>query len=406
MARPTNRLTAREVATIKTPGRHADGGGLYLQVDPSLAKRWVLVFQWRGKRKEMGLGGVALITLASARDAALEARKLVARGINPIEARKAPGEVPTFGEVADDMLASVQKGWRNEKHRAQWKMSLVVLAAPLRPLPVDQVGTDDVLGVLKPIWTEKPETASRLRGRIERVLDAAKAKGLRTGENPARWRGHLALLLPKPSKLSRGHHAAMPFADVPEFFARLKDRPALAARALELVILTIARTNEMLGARWGEFDLDAALWIVPPDRMKMAIEHRVALCRLAVQILLQLREEAEIMGPVDGKDLVFPGQREGRPLSNMALTMLLRRMDADAYTVHGFRSSFRDWAGEATSYPREVAEAALAHKVGDETERAYRRGDALAKRRKLMEAWAGYLARPRGGSVVPMARPR
>lgn len=407
MARPTNRLTHRTVTTLKEPGRHADGGGLYLQVDPSLAKRWVFVFQWQGRRKEMGLGPIALVGLGEARDAALEARKLVAKGINPIEARRAPKAAPTFGEVADELLASLKSSFRNDKHRAQWKRSFEEHAKDLRPIPVDKVTTPDVLEVLKPVWEATPDTGSRLRGRIERVLDAAKAKGYRSGENPARWRGHLAMLLTKRKQHEKGHHAAMPFDQVAAFMTALRQRPAVAARALEFTILTAARTGETRGATVGEFDLKAAVWTVPAERMKAGREHRVALSARAVEIVREMIAEATLIlnqGEKLPDDLlIFPGPKGG-PMSNMAMDMLLRRMDAGEVTVHGFRSTFRDWAGETTNFAREVAEAALAHKVGDETELAYRRGDALAKRRKLMEAWANYCARPAGGSVVPLSR--
>jgi integrase len=262
-------------------------------------------------------------------------------------------------------------------------MTLGVYAAPMRRKPVDTVSTEDVLGVLKPIWTEKPETASRLRGRIEVVLDAARAAGHRTGENPARWKGHLAQLLSKRQKLTRGHHAALPYAEVPDFVARLHEQTGLAALALEFTILTAARSGEALGAKWSEIDFDEKLWTVPAARMKGSREHRVPLSSRALAALAQTRK-------LQTNDYVFPGQKRGRPLSGMSMEMLLRRMKVEDVTVHGFRSSFRDWAGDKTSFPREVAEAALAHAIGDETEAAYRRSDALVKRRKLMEAWAAY----------------
>lgn len=416
MARTVNRLSPRFVQTVKVPGRHADGAGLYLQVDkPTVtepdragAKRWVFVFQWAGARKEMGLGGLNARGLADARLAAAAARKLVGEGKNPIEERKAEQEPDgdTFGEVADDLLASLEPEWTNEKHRGQWKTSLEVYAKPIRAKAAGAVTTDDVLEILKPIWSTIPETASRTRGRIERVLDAARAKGKIASpwENPARWKGHLALLLPKRRKLTRGHHPAMPFAAAPAFLADLRDRPATAARALELTILTAARTSETLLARWKEFDLDAAIWTVPAERMKMRVEHRVALSKPAVALLRQMHAEpGALIGP---DDYVFPGGVKGKPLSNMAMDMLLRRMGQEAYSVHGFRSTFRDWAGETTNFPRDLAEAALAHKVGDEVELAYRRGDALEKRRKLMEAWAGFLGRVAGGKVLPFSARR
>jgi integrase len=402
MARPTNRLSARFVTTAKEPGRHADGGGLYLQVDDTGAKRWVFVFQWKKKRKEMGLGGLAVVGLGEARTAAVEARKLVHAGKNPIEERKAAGEVPTFGAMADELIEALTPEWRNPKHAAQWKLSLEVHAKPLRDKPVNVIDTEDVLGVLKPIWLTIPETASRTRGRIERVLDAARAKGKikPPWENPARWKAHLKTLLPKRQKLTRGHHPAMPFADAPAFMADLRSREAVAAKALELTVLGAMRTNETLGARWPEIDRAAKIWTVPPERMKAGVEHRVPLTPAMLAVL-------DAVEPLKRADdgYIFPGQKKDRPLSNMAMDMLLRRMGQDEFTVHGFRSTFRDWAGECTNFASDVIEAALAHTVGTAVERAYRRGDALAKRRKLMEAWAGYLARPVGGAVSAFSRP-
>jgi integrase len=282
--------------------------------------------------------------------------------------------------------------WKNAKHKAQWEMTLREYAKPLRDMSVDAIRTEDVLKVLKPIWTEKPETASRTRGRIERVLNAAKALGHVSGENPAAWRGNLKNLLPAPRKLARGHHAAMPFTEVPAFVQRLQDRPAIASLALEWTILTAARSNETLGATWGEIDLPARVWTVPAKRMKSGRAHRVPLSARAMELL----EEASLVR-FDEKpgSYLFPGQKRGKPISVMGMAMLLRRMGVDT-TVHGFRSAFRDWVGEETSFPREVAEAALAHAIGDETEAAYRRGDALEKRRKLMEGWAKYCTSGRG----------
>lgn len=375
---------------------HADGGGLYLEVDKSGGRRWTFLFQWRGARKQMGLGGIAVKTLAEAREAAAEARRDVARGVNPIEARKALSAAGvTFGKVADDLLASLKPGWSNPKHVYQWERALVTQAAALRPLAIDAVSTEDVLDVLKPLWSTTPETASRLRGRIERVLDAAKAKGLRTGENPARWKGHLAMLLPKQPKLTQGHHPAMPFADMPAFMVRLRERPALAARALEFTILTAARTSEALFARPGEVDLVNKVWNVPAERMKMKQPHRVPLCDRAVQIV------SDLMAEMPEAEFIF-AKAGGGAMSTASMSALLERMKDDAYSVHGFRSTFRDWAGECTAFPDSVAEAALAHKFGDDVQVAYRRGDAFQKRIKLMDAWAGYLARPASGNVMEM----
>ena len=397
------KLTARAAATTK-PGRYGDGRGLYLAVSGTSARKWVFRFTIAGRVTEMGLGNAA-VSLAQAREKAAEARKLVAAGINPIEARREAGRLaagkPTFGQCADALLAAKSSEWRNEKHRAQWAMTLAEYAKPLRALPVDEVDTEAVLGVLQPIWQAKPETASRLRGRIETVLDAARAKGhiARNEANPARWRGHLDKLLAKRQKLTRGHHAAMAFDDVPEFIGKLREREATAALALEFLTLTAARSGEVLGARWAEFDLEAKVWIVPAARMKAGREHRVPLSSRALAILAELAQART-------GEFVFAGQKPGKPLSGMALEMVLRRMKVDSVTVHGFRSAFRDWCGEATSFERELAEAALAHVAGDATERAYRRGDALEKRRGLMEAWAGFCEPKAGSNVLSMTRPK
>lgn len=387
MSLQTKRLTARAVSTISKPGRHADGNGLYLVVGPGSSRRWLFMFRWEGKLKEMGLGGSTAVSLSEARERAHEARRILATGINPIESRRqaeaAKAGDQTFGPFASALVTELSYGFRNEKHRAQWSMTLTTYAAQLADIPLDQVSTENVLSVLAPIWRVKNETASRLRGRIERVLDAAKARGLRSGENPARWRGHLELLLPKRQKLQRGHHAAMPFMTVPDLIAQLQKRKALAALALELTILTAARSGEILNATWDEFDLQAANWTVPSIRMKAGRLHRVPLAKRSIEIL-------RILQTVRVGIFVFPGQKTGRPLSNMAMEMAMRRMNCGQFTVHGFRSSFRDWVGEATNFPRELAEEALAHVVGDQTERAYRRGDALEKRRNLMEEWAKF----------------
>ncbi len=385
-------LSARKVETAK-PGKYGDGANLYLIVSETGSKKWVLRFTWRGRPKEMGLGSATNVTVADAREKASAARRRIAQGINPIDERKREGGIPSFGEVADEVRQSLSQGFRNEKHKAQWKSTLETYAAPLRPKPVDTIDTGDVLAALKPIWTIKPETASRVRGRIEKVLDAAKAKGFRNGENPARWRGHLDHLLPRQSKLARGHHAAMPYEDVASFIASLQKREALAAQALELCILTAARSGEVLGMQWPEIDLERKIWTVPATRMKAGREHRVPLSPRAVAILGQLEK-------VKAGEFVFPGQARNRPLSNMAMEMILRRMKIENATVHGFRSSFRDWAGNVSNFPRELVETALAHVIGDKAEQAYRRSDALEKRRKLMDAWAAYCATPKTGSII------
>jgi integrase len=399
MGREINRLSARGIAALAKPGRHADGGGLYLAVDKSGAKRWVFLFRRDGRLREMGLGGLTSVPLVKARELGAAARAVLQAGGDPIEDKRAEApRVPTFGQAADAFIEAMSPEFRNAKHIAQWKMTLTDYAAALRAKPIDAITTEDVLGVLQPLWLAKPETASRLRGRIERVLDAAKAKGHRNGENPALWRGHLSNLLPKAKKLSRGHHAAMDFREVPAFVGELRARQAVSARALEFTILTAARSGETLGATWAEIDLKAAVWRIPGVRMKAGREHRVPLSTAALTILSEMAQLGE-----DGGAFVFPGARRGRPLSVMAMEMILRRMKMEI-TTHGFRSSFRDWAGEVSPFPREVAEAALAHVVGDATERAYRRGDALEKRRLMMEAWAGYCEPSKVGNVVPIRR--
>ncbi len=389
-------LTARKVETAK-PGKYGDGANLYLIVAKTGSRKWVLRFTWRGKPKEMGLGSAASVPLANARERAALARQQIAQGLNPIDERKQDKGIPTFGEMADEVREALSAGFRNAKHKAQWKSTLEVYAAPLRAKSVDAIGTADVLAVLKPIWTIKAETASRVRARIEKVLDAAKANSFRDGENPARWRGHLDHLLPRQSKLARGHHAAMPYEDIAAFIAQLQKREASAAQALELCILTAARSGEILGMRWSEIEINKEIWTVPANRMKAGREHRVPLSPRAVAILRQLEE-------LKAGEFVFPGQARDKPLSNMAMEMILRRMKIEGATVHGFRSSFRDWAGNVSSFPRELAEAALAHVIGDKAEQAYRRSDALKKRRKLMEQWAAYCSTPRTAKVVAFGR--
>lgn len=400
MGREAKRLTARTVATLTKPGRHADGGNLYLSISANGGRRWIFLYRWGGKQLEMGLGSARDVSLARARELADAARAQLAEGINPLAARKAEDAIPTFGEAADALVDDIASGFRNAKHIEQWRMTLKEYAGPLRTKSVADITTEDVLAVLKPLWATKQETASRLRGRIERVLDAAKAKGHRSGENPARWRGHLDSLLPKRQKLQRGHHAAMAYSDVPAFMARQQGLRGSTALAFQFLILTAARTGEVRGATWAEIDLDAKVWIVPPARMKAGKVHRVPLSPAAMDILERAKE---LQQKPEGPALLFPGAKADKPLSVMAFDMQLRRLKLDV-TTHGFRSSFRDWAGEETSFAREVAEAALAHTVGDATERAYRRADALEKRRKLMEAWGKFVTGGAAAKVVPMRR--
>jgi integrase len=404
MPRQINKLSARTVASLTKPGRHSDGGGLYLSISKdgsSVRRRWVFLYRWRGRLTELGLGGFHSVSLAKARELATAYRTDLATGVNPKEKRDRHRDgargVPTFGECAETYIATKGSGWRNAKHRQQWQNTLRVYASPLRPKPVDTITTADVLALLKPIWKAKPETASRLRGRIESILDAARVNGYiaEGSANPARWRGHLDKLLPQRERLTRGHHAAMAYVEVPSFVAHLRARVATAALALELIILTAARSGEVLGAQWSEIDLKNKVWKVPALRMKGGRVHQVPLSARAVEIVQALAD-------VKRSDFIFPGNKPNRPLSNMATEMLLRRMGVGEVTTHGFRSSFRDWAGDCTSFPKEVAEAALAHAVGDETERAYRRGDALNKRRELMDGWAAYLESNAASNVIPI----
>jgi integrase len=387
VARSINRLTANSVKAITKPGLHADGGGLYLRVEESGAKRWAFLYRLNGRRKEMGLGSVLSLSLASARRAAQEAREQVQAGDDPVEirrGRRASESPKTFGQCADELIKALSPGWKNHVHREQWVTTLSQEAAALRDKPVASITTADVLEVLKPIWQTKSETASRLRGRIERVLDAAKVQGQRDGENPARWRGHLAHLLPKRSYLTRGHHAAMPIDDMPAFMAKLRAREGLSVRALEFTILTVSRTNESLGVRAEEIDLFGATWTVPKERMgKTKQPHRVPLCDRATEIV---REH----WPEGGRGLLFPGRgkRRGKTLSENTMLSLLDHMGYGQYTVHGFRSTFEDWVGDRTEFSEELAEMSLAHTIKSKVRRAYRRGDALEKRRFLIEQWS------------------
>lgn len=388
MAGKLNRLTARQVETIAEPGRHADGGGLYLRVRENGAKTWTMLFVKvdAGKRQttEIGLGpagaGSGGLSLAQAREAAIDMRRQWLQGIDLKAERAKAIAVPTFGAFADEYIDTHAPRFKSSKHLAQWRTTLGdAYCRKIRSKPVNEITTDDVLAVLKPIWGTVPETASRIRGRLENVLDAARARGLHPGPNPAAWRGHLKAILPARQKLTRGHHAAMGYDALPKFIRRLRARQALAATALELTILTASRSGEVLGARWEEIDLDKKTWTVPAERMKAGLAHRIPLSTRAVALLKALPR----VGPY-----VFPGLKPGKPLSGMSMEMILRRMDRDDVTVHGFRSTFRDWASEQTSFPHETCEHALAHRISDKAEAAYRRGDQFEKRRELMEAWA------------------
>jgi integrase len=395
VARTIGRLTALKVDKAKRPGMYADGGGLYLRVTQSGTKNWVFRFMLNGRPRWMGVGPLHTIGLAEARNRAAAFRLQRHDGVDPIEKRCAErlearldaAKAVTFRECAARYIASHRAGWRNPKHAAQWEATLGTYAEPvLGGLSVQAVDTALVLKVLEPIWTVKPETAGRVRGRIESILDWAKVRGYRAGENPARWRGHLDKQLPARSKVQRvEHHAALPYAELPGFLVSLREEEGIAARALEFAILTAARTGEVIGARWGEMDLLDKTWTLPAARMKSGREHRVPLSAHALAILKEMQAHAE-------GAFVFPGGKNGRPLSNMAFLMLLRRMGRGDLTAHGFRSSFRNWAAERTRVPSEVAEMALAHTVSDKTIAAYNRSDLFDRRRRLMAAWATFCA--------------
>ena len=389
-------LTARQVMTIKAPGLFAVGGvpGLLIQVTPGRGRSWVYRFQLGGKRRDMGLGGVGDLSLAEAREKAREQRRMVLDGVDPIEKRRAErvakavdkAKAMTFEQCATAYIQAHQTGWRNEKHRKQWPATLTAYAYPVfGKLPVATVDVGLVMKAIEPIWNVKPETASRLRGRIEAVLDWATVRHYRSGENPARWKGHLESLLPRKTKVRAvEHHAALPYAKMPAFMAALRQQDGISVRALEFAILTAARTGEVIGARWGEIDMNNRLWVIPAARMKAGKEHRVPLSEAAMSITKQ-------MDKMRTNDLVFPSARQNRPLSPVAPLRVLQGMGRDDLTVHGFRSTFSDWCAEGTAFPAEVREMALAHAVGDKVEAAYRRGDLFDKRRQIMDAWARFV---------------
>jgi integrase len=343
----------------------------------------VFLYRWHGKPTEIGFGSARAVPLARARELAAQARVKLADGDNPRDVRKRTSGA-TFGECADRLIAAMKPSWRHPRHISSWEMTMRAYAAPLRHIPVNRITTDDVLSVLKPLWTKLPETASRLRGRIERVLDAAKAQGLRTGENPARWRGHLDQLLPQRQAITRGHYEALRYEDVPACIGELRSRQSIPSLALEFIILTAARCGEAVGARWDEVNLESGVWTVPVSRMKAARQHRVPLSRRAREILAIMRE-------LHHGEYVFPSSRHhGKPLGARTVWWAIRAIRTGGATVHGFRSSFRDWAAECTDFSNEVCEAALAHAVTNKVEAAYRRGDLFEKRRKLMDAWAEF----------------
>jgi integrase len=424
MPRTANRLTALKVEKAKRPGMYADGAGLYLRITPEGTKNWVFRFMLDGRPRWMGIGPLALYGLQEARGKALDARRLHHAGLDPIDARKAArardrleaAKAITFKECAVSYVQAHRAGWRNAKHAAQWDATLATYAEPIiGTLPVQAVDTGLVMKVLEQevggapsqartsLWTARPETASRLRGRIEVILDWAKVRVNRDGENPARWRGHLDKLLPARAKVQKvEHHAALPYDELPSFVEGLRGQESNSARGLEFAILTAARTGEVIGATWDEINWKEKIWTIDDARMKAGKEHRVPLCDRAIAILAELKPKPGETGT--GGRFLFAGGKTGRPLSNMAFLMLLRRMGRDDLTAHGFRSSFRDWAAERTNFPNEVVEMALAHAVGSKVEAAYRRGDLFEKRRRLMNAWAEFCttAPAERANVVPL----
>jgi integrase len=409
MPRHSRRLTALKLEKTTKPGMHADGDGLYLRVTKEGTKNWVLRYMLAGKPHWMGLGPLSLFGLHEARAKALDARRLRHDGVDPIQARKAARQrarldatkAITFQECAQKYIEAHKSGWKNAKHASQWPSTLKTYAYPvIGSFPIQAVDTALVTKVIEPIWPEKPETANRLRGRIEAVLDWAKARGFRTGENPARWRGHLDHLLPARAKVREvSHFAALPFAQIPTFLAALRAQEGTSAKALEFLVLTAARTGEVIGTVWGEFDLDNAVWTIPAARTKAHRDHRVPLTGRAMEIIRQMEK---LRGkPTSPKQFVFPGGKDKKPLSNMSLLMLLRRMGRDDLTAHGFRSTFRDWCAERTSFAGEIAEMALAHAIQNKVEGAYRRGDLFEKRRQLMRVWAAFcISKPADADIV------
>ena len=394
MSRRVRILLSKQVEKEAKPGYHFDGAGLYLQVSKGGSKSWILRYVLDGKAREMGLGSLVTFSLADARLRATEQRKLIADGIDPIEAkhsgllkkRLASANTITFDKAAEAFIETNESGWRSDKHREQWRNTLNTYASPvIGDLPVSAVNTAFVLKILQPIWATKTETATRVRGRLEKVLDWAKVQGYRSGDNPAVWKGHLSEVLPKPSKVaSASHHAALPWAEMGQFMQALRTMPGTGSLAMQLIILTATRTSEVIEAKWTEFKLNAGLWVIPKERMKGFREHRVPLSKQAVALLAQVKRDNK------ASEFVFPGSKLERPISNMTCLAALKRMGRSDLTVHGFRSTFRDWAAESTAYPRDVCEMALAHAIEDKSEAAYRRGDLLEKRAQLMSEWADF----------------
>lgn len=382
-----HKLTEKACKSISETGVHSDGDGLYLRVREGGSKNWIFVYRWHGKRAELGLGGygtgAAPVSLARAREKAEAVRQQLARGEDP-KAERRLANPKTFKDIMDDVIKTKTKGFRNAKHAAQWRTTLDTYATPLHDLAIGKVTVDDVVETLKPIWETIPETADRLRMRIAAVMDAAKARGLYVGDNPAAWRGNLQHLMSDRQTLSRGHHAALEYKDVPATMKTLRASSGVSARAVEFACLTGARSGEVRGATFSEIDFDAALWIIPKERMKPGREHRVPLCERAIEILRERKELAT-------SDIIFEGGVAEKGVSDTAMVKSLRAASPDkTVTLHGLRSSLRDWAGDETHHPRDVIEMALAHVIKDKTEAAYRRKDALEKRRALMLDWAAF----------------
>lgn len=402
------KLTAAFAKNTSNPGLYGDGNNLYLRVTKSGTKSWI--FRWRdrntNKLRDLGLGSYITVSLKEAREKAREARKLLDNGLDPkqerdrerAERRALAATMLTFDQCAEHYIKAHAPSWRNKKHVSQWRNTLATYASPvIGGLPVADVSQAHVMTILKPIWEDKTETATRVRQRIENILDWATASGFRTAANPAKWKGHLDQLLAKPTKVKTvRHHRALPYSEIYTFMSELRKVKNTTSRCLEFTILTAARTSEAINARWDEFDLDAGIWTVPASRIKAGREHRVPLSSAALKVLKSQK----------GQDstYVFPGTRKGKPLNNIAMLKYVQKSGKDV-TVHGFRSTFRDWAAECSSHPREVAEMALAHRIGDATEQAYQRGDLLVKRKNLMNAWAKHCAmKPITGNVVSISK--
>ncbi len=405
----SNKLNAKQVANLSEVGKYSDGDGLYLLITKHNSKSWLFRYQMNGKRREMGLGGFPTTTLAAARTKARDAREKIGAGVDPLTAkqaskaaqRAAQAKQKTFKQCANDYIALNEASWRNPKHRQQWHNTLKTYAFPaIGDLNVADIETIHITDILEPIWHSKTETATRVRGRIQRVLDYAKVKGLRDGENPARWDGHLKMMLPAPTKLKNvQHHKAMPYQEVPGLMLELEANKSVSSLALQFIILTACRSGEALGATWGEIDLNAKTWSIPASRMKAGQDHAVPLSYWALETIKKLPR-------IDNNPHLFAGQRHQRPISAAAIAKLLNKTTRKNATIHGFRSSFRDWAGEQTNFPRNDVERCLAHTLQDKTEAAYYRSNILEKRRKIMDAWAKQCARATAqtSSVIPIAR--